>query len=108
MVLNTTKGVVNVPLGEARHINTSRILEPPQMVYEGEEPEIISVVAGGNWCAEIGGQSVPLPLWVLLDDGTAYGAAIGEDGLLDPQVSVETHPHFSGYTHGNFNEGVTK
>ncbi len=105
--INTTDGPREVPRGEARHINTSRLLEE-DLQYLDESPEIIAVVAGGNWCAVIAGEDVPLPLWVVLDDGSAYGVVIGADGLLDPLDSVETRPGFSGYTHRNFNEGVTK
>jgi hypothetical protein len=104
MVLNTTNGAVEAPRGARSYVNTTSLLEPPEMRYSDESPEIIAVVAGGNWCALVEGVAVPMPLWVALDDGSVYGVVIGEDGLLDPQVSVETHPHFSGYTHGNFND----
>ncbi len=101
MVLNTTSGPQEVPRGTRSHINTTAILEPPLMAYEGEEPEIASVVSAAGWCAVIADEAVPLPLWVLLDDGSVYGAAIGEDGLLDPLDSVETRPGFSGYKQAN-------
>ncbi len=97
-MINTTRGPAEVPRGTRSHINTSAILEPPLMSYEGEEPEIASVVSAAGWCAVIGDEVVPLPLWVLLDDGSVYGAAIGEDGLLDPLDSVEKRSGFNGYT----------
>jgi len=68
------------------------------MTYENEEPEVLDVVSAGDWCAEIEGVAVPMPLWVALDDGSVYGVVIGKDGLLDPLYSVEKHPGFTGYT----------
>ncbi len=105
MVLNTTRGPQEVPRGEARHINTTAILEPPLMAYEGEEPEIASVVSAAGWCAVIGDEAVPLPLWVLLDDGSVYGVAVGADGLLDALDNVENNPNFVRYSRGaNIND----
>ena len=105
MVLNTTHGPQEVPRGTRSHINTSAILEPPLMSYEDEEPEIASVVSAAGWCAVIADEAVPLPLWVLLDDGSVYGAAIGEDGLLAPLDNVENNPNFVRYSRGaNIND----
>jgi hypothetical protein len=101
MVLNTTDGPKVVPRGEVGHINTSDILEPPKMEYLDEAPEILAVVSAGDWCAVVGGVAVSMPLWVALDDGSAYGVVIGRDGLLDPLDSVETRPGFTGYKQVN-------
>jgi hypothetical protein len=70
------------------------------LIFEDAEPEIVSVVAGGAWCALLGDEAVPMPLWVLLDDGSAYGVVIGEDGLLDPLDNVENNPNFARYSRG--------
>ena len=107
MVLNTTHGPQEVPRGTRSHINTTAILEPPLMSYEGEEPEIASVVSAAGWCAVVEGVAVAMPLWVLLDDGSVYGVVVGADGLIDPLDSIEKHPHFTGYEQANFNEGET-
>jgi hypothetical protein len=102
MVLNTTTGAVEYDRSRPGHVvNTSAILEEPGMVFEDAEPEIIAVVPGTGWAALIEGESVPLVVWVVLDSGEAYGVILGEDGLLDPQVSVETLHGFSGYKQAN-------
>ncbi len=101
MVLNTTSGPQEVPRGTRSHINTTAILEPPLMSYEGEEPEIIAVVPGGDWCALIGGEAVPVVVFVALDSGKMHGVAVGADGLIDLNADVETRPHFSGYKQAN-------
>ncbi len=98
--INTSGGPKQYDPRPGHTLNTSRLTEE-DLTYVDEPAEIVSVVAGGNWCAVIAGEDVPLPLWVLLDDGTAYGAAIGEDGLLDPLDSVEKRPGFNGYTQAN-------
>ncbi len=101
MPVNTTHGPQEVPRGEARHINTSDILEPPLMTYEDEEPAILAVVSAGDWCAVVEGVAVPMPLWVLLDDGSVHGVVLGSNGRIDLTDSVEQHPHFTGYKQAN-------
>ncbi len=100
MTINTTHGPAEVPRGTRSHINTSAILEPPLMTYEDESADILAVVSAGDWCAVIADEAVPLPLWVLLDDGSVYGVAIGEDGLLDALDNVENNPNFVRYARG--------
>ncbi len=108
--INTTSGPVLVEADSGRPghvVNTSRVVEE-DLTYVDEEPAILAVVSAGDWCAVVEGVAVPMPLWVLLDDGSVYGVVIGKDGLLDPLDSIEKHPHFTGYEQANFNEGVTK
>jgi hypothetical protein len=100
-IINTTTGAVEVPRGTRSHINTSAILEPPLMTYEGEEPEILAVLPGGSWYAVIGGEGIPLIAMVALDDASMYGVVIGENGRIDLTDSVEQHPHFTGYKQAN-------
>jgi hypothetical protein len=100
MVLNTTNGAVEVPRGTRSYVNTTSLLEPPEMRYSDESPEIIAVVAGWNWCALVEGVAVPMPLWVALDDGSVYGVVLGEDGLVDLYNSVENNPNFVRYARG--------
>ncbi len=68
------------------------------MTYEGEEPEIFSVLPGTGWQAVIGGQSVPLVVWAALDSGRLYGVVVGADGLIDLTTgNVEERSGFTGY-----------
>lgn len=97
--VNTTSGpvAVEVPRGtRERVVNTSRVTAE-DMVYEDEEPEILSVMPGTGWQAVIGGEVVPLVAFVAKDDATLYGVAVGEDGKVNLEESVEKHPGFSGY-----------
>ncbi len=106
--INTSDGPREYdPTRPGHVVNTSRILEE-DLVYEDEEPAILAVVSAGDWCAVVEGVAVPMPLWVLLDDGSVYGVVIGEDGRIDLTADVEKHPHFTGYKQANINEGVTK
>ncbi len=104
MVLNTTHGPQEVPRGEARHINTSAILEPPLMSYEDEAPEIISVLNAGDWCAVVDGDAIPLVAWVALDDASMHGVVLGENCLINLTDSIEKHPNFTGYKQTNEKE----
>ncbi len=82
MVLNTTAGPVERGPGAGHVINTSDILEPPQMEYTDEEPEILVVLPATGWSAVVG-ERLPLVCFVALDDGHMHGVAVGEDGKVD-------------------------
>jgi hypothetical protein len=99
--INTSDGPKQYdPTRPGHTLNTSAVVEE-DLQYLDEEPEIVSVVAGGNWCAVIADEAVPMPVWVVLDDASVYGVVIGEAGLLDPLDSVETRPGFTGYKQVN-------
>jgi len=101
-VMNTSSGPVSVDPEPPRHINTSDILEPPQMVYEDEEPEIVSVVPAADWCAVVGEALVPLVVFVAMDDGKLYGVVVGPDGRVDlTEGNAEDIPGFTGYIQTN-------
>ena len=105
MVLNTTDGPKVVPRGEVGHINTSDLLEPPQMRYEDEEPDILTVLPAGDWCAVVEGVAVPMPVWVVLDDASMYGVVVGEDGRINLTTgNVEELAGFTGYAQTNIND----
>jgi hypothetical protein len=95
--LNTTSGPVEYDPPRSGHINTSAVVEE-DLVYLDEEPEIIAVVPGGDWCALIGGEAVPVVVFVALDTGRMHGVEVGADGLIDLNADVEKRPNFSGYT----------
>ncbi len=105
--INTTRGPVEVPRGEARHINTTAVVEE-NLQYLDEEPEILAVVSAGDWCALIADEAVPMPVWVVLDDASMYGVVVGVDGCIDLNSDVEKHPYFSGYKKANNRQGETK
>ncbi len=94
--LNTTSGPVEYDPPRSGHINTSRVVEE-DLTYEGEEPEIIAVVPGGDWCAEISGEAVPVVVFVALDTGRMHGVAVGANGLIDLNADVEDNPNFVRY-----------
>lgn len=102
MVLNTTNGPVEVPRGTHEHVvNTSRVVEE-EMVYEDEEPEIISVLPATGWRALIDvGESlrpVRLVAFVALDTGRCYGVALDGERRIDlVEGDVEKRPGFVGY-----------
>jgi hypothetical protein len=99
--INTTRGVVNVPLGEARHINTSRVVEE-DLTYEDEEPEILAVLPAGCWCARVGDDVISLAAFVALDSGRMYGVKVGMDGRVDLVAGdVEKDPRFVRYEQAN-------
>jgi hypothetical protein len=101
MVLNTTTGAKEYDRSRPGHtLNTSAVVEE-DLVYVDEAPEIIAVLPATGWAALIGDEAVPMPMWVVLDDGTAYGVVVGADGLLDPLDNVEKHLHFTGYKQAN-------
>ncbi len=103
MVLNTSSGPVPYDRSRPGHtVNTSDILEPPQMQYLDEPPEILSVMPAGDWKALVGDEVVALVAFVALDDASMYGVAVGEDGRIDlTENNVEKHPGFSGYKQAN-------
>ncbi len=104
MPINTTDGPREVPRGTRSHINTTAVLEPPSMVYEDESPDILTVLPGGAWQAEIAGEAVPLVVFVVLDDASMFGVAVGSNGLIDPLDSVENNPNFVRYSRGATND----
>jgi hypothetical protein len=102
MVLNTTSGPVEYDRSRPGHvINTSDVVEPPQMQYLDEEPDILAVLPGGDWCAVIGEECVPLVAFVVLDDASVFGVVLGENGLVDlAQGNAEDNPNFVRYARG--------
>ncbi len=104
--INTSDGPREYdPTRPGHVVNTSDVVEPPQMQYLDEEPDILAVLPGGDWCAEIAGEAVPVLAVVVLDDASMYGVAVGADGLLDPLDSVENNPNFVRYSRGaNIND----
>ncbi len=74
------------------------------MVYEDESPDILTVLPGGAWQAEIAGEAVPLVVFVVLDDASMFGVAVGSNGLIDPLDSVENNPNFVRYSRGATND----
>ena len=107
MVLNTTHGPQEAPRGTREStghtINTSRVVAE-DLHYLDEEPEILAVLPGGDWCAVVDGDAIPLVAWVALDDASMYGVAIGVDGLINLTDSIEKHPNFTGYKQTNEKE----
>ncbi len=99
-VMNTSTGPVVVDPDPPRHVNTSRVTEE-DMVYEEEEPEILSVMPAGDWHAVVGERRLPLVCFVALDDASMYGVAVGEDGLIDLTENVSTYAGFTGYIQTN-------
>ncbi len=89
---------VEADSGRPEHVvNTSAVVEE-NLTYLDEEPAILAVVSAAGWQALIADEAVPMPLWVVLDDGSVHGVVIGEDGLLDPLDSVENNPNFVRYS----------
>ncbi len=98
--INTSGGPKQYDPARPGHVvNTSRLLEE-DLVYEDEGAEIIAVLPGGSWCAEIAGEAVPLVVFVVLDDASMFGVAVGSNGLIDPLDSVENNPNFVRYSRG--------
>jgi hypothetical protein len=106
--INTSGGPKQYDSNRPGHVNTSDLLEPPQMRYEDEEPDILTVLPAGDWCAVVEGVAVPMPVWVVLDDASMYGVVVGVDGCIDLTADVEKHPNFSGYKQANNRQGETK
>jgi len=99
--INTSDGPKQYDPARPGHtLNTSRLTEE-DLTYEDAEPEILAVVPGGDWCAEIAGEAVPVVAFVALDSGKMYGVAIGEDGRIDlTDGNVENNPNFVRYSRG--------
>ncbi len=110
-MINTTNGPAAAPRGTREStghtINTTRILEE-DLTYVDAEPEILTVLPGGDWCAIVEGVAVPLVVWTVLDDGSVYGVAVGADGRIDLTDSMEQHPGFVRYEQANNRQGETK
>jgi len=105
MVLNTTTGPKQYDPRPGHVVNTSFLLEPPQMVYADEEPEIISVLSATGWQAVIGDEAVPLVAFVALDDASMHGVAVGSNGLINLTTgNVEELDGFTGYEQTNIND----
>jgi hypothetical protein len=104
MVLNTTHGPQEYdPTRPGHTLNTSRLLEE-DLTYVDEEPQILAVLPANDWCAVVEGVAVPMPLWVVLDDGSAYGVAVDEGGRVNLSNNVETRPGFDGYAQTTIND----
>ncbi len=97
MVINTTDSLRGVDRTPSHTLNTTRILEEPDLVYEDEEPEIAFVLPAGDWCALVDGGTRPLVAWVVLDNGAMYGVAMGDDGRVDANDNVEDLDGFIRY-----------
>jgi hypothetical protein len=104
MPVNTTHGPQEAPRGTREStghtINTSRVVAE-DLHYLDEEPEILAVLPGGDWCAVVDGDAIPLVAWVALDDASMHGVALDEGGRVNLSNNVETRPHFSGYKQNN-------
>lgn len=75
--------------------NTSRVVEE-DLQYVDEEDEVVHVIPGGEWYAQLGNGAVPLVAWAVLGDGTMYGVVV-EDGRVDVSENVEDREDFQGY-----------
>ena len=96
-IVNTTSGPREVPdASEAHTINTSRVVEE-DLVYEDEKLEVVHTTPALDWCAVVGGESVPLVLFATLETGRTYGVALGSDGRIDVSDDVEARDGFQGY-----------
>jgi hypothetical protein len=95
--INTSSGPQDVPREGSRYVVTTRAIEE-DLRYTDEESEIVHVLPATGWCARVGGGEVPLVAWVVLDDTTTYGVAVGEmDGKVDVNENVEDREGFQGY-----------
>ena len=110
MVLNTTSGPRETPKGTREPvINTSDILEPPQMQYVDEEAEIEQVLNAAGWAAIFeDGHREDLLFWCVLDDASVHGVVLGKDGLIDLTENVEKLDGFTGYEQANNNDSEEK
>ncbi len=99
--INTSDGPKQYdPTRPGHTLNTSAVVEE-DLQYLDEEPEIIAVLPGGDWCAVIAGEAVPLVAFVALDTGRMYGVAVGSNGLIDlTDGNVENNPNFVRYARG--------
>ena len=103
-IINTTNGPRVTPKGvrenvsPAHVVNTSAVVEE-DLIYEGEEPEILSVIPGTGWVATFaGGHQEPLVAWVAEDSGRMYGVVVGEEGRVDyVEDDVEKNADFQRY-----------
>jgi hypothetical protein len=95
--INTTRGPVEASPTPGRHVNTTAVVEE-NLVYTDEEPEISFVLPAGDWCALVDGDPRPLVAFVVLDDASAYGVAVGDDGRIDlNDCNVEDLDGFTKY-----------
>lgn len=102
------KGAVEpVPLDEVdpHVINTSAIYEPePEgtMQYLDEIPEVSFVLPGQGWFAQFEDEHhEPLVAWTVLDDGSVYGVAADEAGVINVNESVGDREGFVKYTNND-------
>jgi len=96
--INTSSGPVQYDPRPGHVVNTSRLTEE-DLVYEGEEPEVVQVLNAAGWVATFeDGHHEALIFWCLLDTGKMHGVILGEDGLIDLSNNVEERPGFNGYT----------
>jgi hypothetical protein len=103
--INTSDGPKQYdPTRPGHTLNTSAVVEE-DLQYLDEEPEIIAVLPGGDWCAVIAGEAVPVVAFVALDDASVYGVAVGVDGLINLTTgNVEELDGFTGYKQANIND----
>ncbi len=107
MPINTTGGAIPRPGERVGHVvNTSDVLEPPQMQYVDEPPEITQVLDAVGWAAAFeDGHQEELLFWCVLDDATIHGVVLGKDGLVDlTEGNVETRRGFRRYKQANSND----
>ena len=97
--MNTSNGPVAVERGPgAGHvINTSDILEPPQMQYVDEPAEVAHVLSGAGYAATFeDGHREDLVFWVVDDEGAVFGATLSDEGRAG-LASVEDRAGFVMY-----------
>ncbi len=102
--INTSGGPKQYDPRPGHTLNTSRLTEE-DLTYEDAEPEILAVVPGGDWCAVIAGEAVPVVAFVVLDDASMFGVAVGSNGLINLTTgNVEELAGFTGYEQTNIND----
>lgn len=108
--INTTSGPVEVPKGAREHVvNTSDILEPPQMQYVDEPPAVEQVLNAAGWAAIFeDGHREDLIFWCVLDDASVHGVVLGRDGLIDLTENAEDLDGFQKYGQANTNHKEEK
>ncbi len=96
-VMNTTAGPRYIDSMRPGHVvNTSRVTDEDMEILD-EEPEIIGVLPATGWAAAVGERFVPLVVFVAMDSGKLYGVAVGNDGKVDLEESIEDAVDFNGY-----------
>ena len=112
-MVNTTRTIHEPPKGTIERVAEPAPENPMHVVnttentldnmgYEDEEPETLQVLPAGDWCAVLeaaeGSRTIPLAVWVALDDGSMYGVAPhGGEGNIDLTRSIADDPQFKTY-----------